>query len=173
MSIWVVRAGSARHGEYEYIAFDFGMAVVNFGLGGDISAFANQQELRDHLHATAPDLYGYHSIHRAADAAGQLWRFVHAITVGDTILIPRTGAGVVAVGQVVDGGPYHLRIEGTEDRYTLRPVDWAAVDIPRHNFTEGFFALLNDVYTVFEVRSDDASTYVDGVLNDYLEASLG
>ena len=169
MSVWVVRAGTARHGDFECIAFGMGVAVVNFGLCGDISAFANQQELRDHLRAAAPALYLYDSIYRVGGAAGQLWRFVHAIIAGDTILIPRTGAGVVAVGKIVDGGPYPLRIEGAEDCYTLRPVDWVAVDIPRHNFTPDFLSLLNDSRTVFEVRSDDASTFVDGVLTRYLK----
>ena len=167
MAAWVVRAGSAKRGEYEYIAFESGVAVIDFGLRKEISDFHSQQALRDHLLAYAPDWYKYTSVHKAAAAASQLWKFVHVITAGDMVIIPSTGIGVVAVGRVEDGSPYHLCVDGEPACFYVRPVDWLAIDIPRSNFDPVLLDSLNIPRTVFQPNIHSAETQIEQVLLAY------
>ena len=164
MAAWVVRAGSARHGAYEYIAFERGVAVIDFGLRREISEFDSQQALRDHLLAYAPDLYQYTSVHKAAAAASQLWKFVHVITAGDMVIIPSTGIGVVAVGRVENGSPYHLCVDDWEAHFYVRPVDWREINIPMSNFDPVLLGSLNIPRTVFQPNIHDAETKIEQVL---------
>ena len=83
MTAWVVRAGSAKTGNFERIAFDNNVAVINFGLHGNVSDFQTRQELREHLLAYAPDWYEFDSPSKAGYAAAQLWKFANEIAVGD------------------------------------------------------------------------------------------
>ena len=111
MAAWVVRAGFAKTGDFEFIAFGRNVAVINFGLHGNVSDFPTKQELRGHLLARAPDWYGYDSTRKAGYAANQLWKFANDIAVGDTVLIPNSGRRVVAVGRVSQGPVRHLHVE--------------------------------------------------------------
>ena len=164
MAAWVVRAGSAKRGEYEYIAFENGVAVIDFGLRREISEFVSQQALRDYLFAYAPDWYKYTSVHKAAAAASQLWKFVYVINAGDMVIIPSTGIGVVAVGRVEDGSPYHLSVDGWEACFYVRPVDWRDINIPMSNFDPVLLGSLNIPRTVFQPNIHDAETKIEQVL---------
>ena len=164
MAAWVVRAGSAKRGEYEYIAFENGVAVIDFGLRREISEFVSQQALRDYLFAYAPDWYKYTSVHKAAAAASQLWKFVHVINAGDMVIIPSTGIGVVAVGRVEDGSPYHLSVDGEPACFYVRPVDWIDINIPMSNFDPVLLGSLNIPRTVFQPNIHDAETEIEQVL---------
>ena len=173
MAAWVVRAGLARQGAYEYIAFERGLAVIDFGLRREMSDFPTQQALRDHLLAYARDWYQYTSIQKAAAAASQLWMFVNTIAAGDMVIIPRTGLGTgldaVAVGRVEDGRPYHLSVDDWEACFYVRPVDWQAIDIPMSNFDPVLLRSLNIPRTVFKPNVDDVETQVEQVLLAYLD----
>ena len=105
--------------------------MIDFGLRREISDFAGQKALRDHLLDYAPDWYQYTSNQKAGAAASQLWKFVYAVAAGDMVIIPRTGIGAVAVGRVEDGSPYHLSVDGEPACFYVRPVDWRAIDIPK------------------------------------------
>ena len=111
MSAWVVRAGFAKTGDFESIAFGRNVAVINFGLHGNVSDFPTQQELRGHLLAHAPDWYGYDSARKAGYAAAQLWKFANDIAVGDMVLIPNSRRRVVAVGRVNQGPVRHIHVK--------------------------------------------------------------
>ena len=111
MSAWVVRAGFAKTGDFEFIAFGRNVAVINFGLHGNVSDFPTQQELRGHLLAHAPDWYGYDSARKAGYAAAQLWKFANDIAVGDMVLIPNSRRRVVAVGRVNQGPVRHIHVK--------------------------------------------------------------
>ena len=164
MAAWVVRAGYARRGAYEYIAFERDVAVIDFGLRRDISEFASQRALRDHLFAHAQARYEYTSKQKAAAAASQLWKFVYDIAAGDIVIIPRTGLDVVAVGRVEDGCPYHLTVDGEPACFYVRPVDWQDTNIPRSKFDPVLLGSLNIPRTVFQPNVHDAETQIEQVL---------
>ena len=170
MAAWVVRAGYAKDGWYEPIAFGRAVAVIDFGLERDISEFASQQVVRDHLLAHAHPRYRYTSIQKAAAAASQLWRFVYAIMPDDMVIIARTGIGAIAVGRVQEGIPYHLHVEGEDACFYVRPVDWKAIDVPRSNFDPVLLDGLNIPRTVFRPNIADAETQIEKVLSDYLNS---
>jgi predicted Mrr-cat superfamily restriction endonuclease len=140
------------------------VAVIDFGLRREISEFVSQQALRDYLFAYAPARYKYTSVHKAAAAASQLWKFVYVITAGDIVIIPSTGIGVVAVGRVEDGSPYHLCVDGWEACFYVRPVDWRDINIPMSHFDPVLLRSLNIPRTVFQPNIHEAETQIEQVL---------
>jgi predicted Mrr-cat superfamily restriction endonuclease len=168
MAAWVVRAGFAKTGDFEFIAFGRNVAVINFGLHGNVSDFPTKQELRGHLLARAPDWYGYDSTRKAGYAANQLWKFANDIAVRDTVLIPNSGRRVVAVGRVSQGPVRHLHVEEFPDCFQVRPVDWKAKDIPMMNFGRDLIRALGERPTVFQPNVLDAVAQFEDILEKYL-----
>ena len=164
MSAWVVRAGFAKTGNFECITFGRNVAVINFGLHGNVSDFPTQQELRGYLLAHAPDWYGYDSARKAGYAAAQLWKFANDIAVGDMVLIPNSGRRVVAVGQVNQGPVRHIHVEEFPDCFQVRPVDWKAKDIPMSNFGRDLIHALGERSTVFQPNVLDAVAQFEDIL---------
>ena len=168
MAAWVVRAGLAKTGGFEFIAFGRNVAVINFGLHGNVSDFPTQRELRGHLPAHAPDWYGYDSTRKAGYAASQLWKSANEIAVGDMVLIPNSGRRVVAVGRVKHGPVRHLHVEEFRDCFQVRPVDWKAKDIPMSNFGRDMIRALGERPTVFQPNVLDAVAQFEDILEKYL-----
>ena len=148
MAVWVVRAG--RQGEFEEFAIDNSVAGIDFELPKGVTEFPSREALRQYA--------------RGPHAAGQLWRFAHEVQVGETMVLPRKQYKVVAVGRIT--GPY--RYEPDWSYPHIRPVEWAAVDIPRISFDQDLLYSFGGKLTVFQVNRTNCQERIDAVVRQHL-----
>ena len=148
MAVWVVRAGA--HGEGEDFAINNNVAGIDFDLPKGVTEFPSRDVLRQYA--------------RGPQAAGQLWRFAHEVQVGETVVLPRKQYKVVAVGRIT--GPY--RHEPDWPYPHIRPVEWAAVDIPRISFDQDLLYSFGGKLTVFQVNRTNAQERIDAVVRQHL-----
>ena len=116
--VWLVRAG--REGRYEELALDQDVSLIGWSELGEIDPEAS----RDDLKAAIVQLYGEASAASLASQAGQIYRFVNEVAIGDLIVLPlMTAPSHVAVARVGDdyriGMTAHLRGPTPDKRVPL------------------------------------------------------
>ncbi len=147
--IWGVRAGS--FGQADHIFLDLNQIAISFAQdGGDVS----------HLPATrgAFRLAIGDSLERRARSterpgptqANQLFRFVHEMRIGDTVLYPRKSDRTLRWGEIT--GPYVFDRERSLEFAHRRTVIWRG-KLSRDVFTQGALYEIGSVLTLFEVKS--------------------
>lgn len=95
---------------------------------------------------------------RAADArpasipiqAGQLYRFVHELSIGDRIVYPRRADRTLHWGEIT--GPYLFDAEDTIEYAHRRAVRWIG-KLSRDVFSQGALYELSSALTLFEIKS--------------------
>ena len=149
MPVWVVHAGV--HGEFEQFAIDNSVVGIRFGLTQSVTDFPSREALRQHIQNDS--------------AANQLWRFAHGVNVGETVVLPgREIPRVVAVGRIT--GSY--RYEPDWPYPHIRPVEWAAVDIPRISFDQDLLYSFGGKLTVFQVNRTNAQERIAAVVRQHI-----
>jgi restriction system protein len=141
---WVVRAGSG--GEFIQTAESRGIIAIGFGgqVLGDCSEYAARAEFIELYRKVCPDDKSW------ASQAGQVYRFVREIQVGDTVLTPDPTTREVLVGKVTS--PYRYDPKPIGDEYPhVRNVEWRG-RIPRDRLTKRFRNSLGGLMTVFTVE---------------------
>jgi restriction system protein len=126
-----------------------------------ISLGASRDTLKQKLEEALPGRKpGYYPV-----AAGQLFRFVHEMQVGDLVIYPSKRDKRVHVGEVT--GAY-LYVTKAADGYPhRRPVKWLS-DFPRTKFTQGALYEIGSAMTLFQVRNyaDEFAAALTGHLPD-------
>ena len=148
MAVWVVRAGG--RGEFEEAALSGNVVGIGFGLERSILEFQDRDALLQ--------------VVEKPTTASQLWRFVHEIKIGETVVLPCKQTNLVAVGKVA--GDY--RYDADSYCSHLRPVQWAATDIPRPSFDQDLLYSFGGLATVFQVNRTNADERITGVVNLHL-----
>ena len=98
---------------------------------------------------------------QAGNVAGQLLAFAVAMSVGDTVVLPRKLTSQVALGTVT--GPYsYIKVAG-KYRHT-RPVKWIRQDVPRTAFRQDLLYSFGAFLTVCKISRNDAERRVANVL---------
>lgn len=156
MTAWVVRAG--RAGENEDACIERGVAAIGFGLRRSITEFADQEALRRCL--------------SRPNAAGQLWRFVHEMQIGDLVVLPRKRTREVAVGRVAGGYVHRPELIGDDAPHT-RKVEWHATDVPRSNFDQDLLKSFGALQTLSRPQARNAEARIERVANVYLGLASG
>ena len=167
MTVWVVRQDAPEWGEWDKLARDNGVAVIDFGLEMDIDRFPDRQALEDHLWRAAHDLYGYRSgpPRRVSNAARQVWDFYKAIVPGDIAIyhVWEDSIQRVRVGEFLEGEAYHESFPeyerperpGQPIVFQVRRVNWLTRDIPMSAFDQALH--LDAPGTVYRPRYEDAN----------------
>ena len=83
-------------------------------------------------------------------SAGQLYRFVHEMRIGDNVLYPRKSDRTVRWGEVVE--PYVYDSEDMPEFGHRRGVRWLG-KLSRDAFSQGALYELGSALTFFEVKS--------------------
>ncbi|MDE2362523.1 MAG: restriction endonuclease [Hyphomicrobiales bacterium] len=83
-------------------------------------------------------------------AAGQLYRFVHEMRIGDNVVYPRKSDRTLRWGEIV--GPYVFQEDRTNPFSHRRGVRWLRT-LSRDAFSQGALYELGSVLTLFEARS--------------------
>lgn len=82
--------------------------------------------------------------------AGQTFRFVHEIKVGDIVVYPSQRDHKIHLGKVTGAYRYEPSIE--ESYPNLRPVKWLK-ELPRTDFTQGALYEIGSAMSLFQVRN--------------------
>jgi restriction system protein len=144
--IWAIRAGGTGQADAIFIQQNQ-VALSSLELDDDISKLAPSR-------AAFKDALGLGEAGRRPEAlpmqAGQLYRFVHEVKIGDHIVYPRKTDRHIHWGEVC--GPYVFQTDDPEGFGHRRGVRWIA-KLPRDRFTPGALYELGAGLTLFEVKS--------------------
>ena len=149
--VWLIRAG--REGAYEQLALDQGVALIGWSYLGDI-----QDADRDRLKAMIREGSGEERPASLGSQAGQIYRFVHEVELGDLVVLPLlSDPGHIAIGRVT--GPYRHRDEEVwgPDARNNRAVDWFATRLPYERFDPDLREAFGQQGTLSEITKPDAA----------------
>lgn len=155
--LWGVRGG--KKGEFEDAAVKRNKMALGWDKTGDLSKL-NRTAILERLQKAYPDA-GPGTLN---SWAGQLYRFVNEISVGDIVVMPCKGKSYVFIGKV--DGEYDLDPDSNSEFRHLRPVEWNQKPIPRNLFGEDMRFSFDTSKTVFEVKAADAVNRVRAVLEN-------
>jgi len=134
------------HTRNESLFLNDNVIAIGWGELGDIGKFENNREaFKEHYTATYPS----HSKGKIAVCAGQLYRFVHEMSVGDYVIFPSKGNREINIGVVE--GDYFYKPE-TPDYVNQRRVKWIK-HLPRTVFSQGALYEVGSAMTFFSVKN--------------------
>jgi MoxR-like ATPase len=158
--VWLIRAG--RDGRYEQLALDEGVCLIGWSELGPISP----EESRESLKQRIRDQWGEPRAASLASQAGQVYRFVHDVAIGDLVVLPRKSTpGNVAVARVTGG--YLYRSDGAfagTDAQQTRAVDWLATGLPYERFDPDLREAFGQQGTLSEISKPNASQRIIDVI---------
>jgi restriction system protein len=146
--VWGVRAGSA--GQADAIFLEQEQIALSFGeVGGDVSRLPASRGAFKEAFSRGP----HPKPASIPMQAGQLYRFVHEMRIGDRVIYPRKADRTLHWGEVV--GPYVFEGGGADEFTHRRSVRWMA-RLSRDEFTQGALYELGATLALFEVKSYSA-----------------
>ena len=143
--IWGVRAGNVGQADHVFIERDQ-IALSFADAGGDASHLPPSRG----AFKEAFSRNGAAKVGSIPIQAGQLYRFVHEMRIGDRIIYPRKCDRTLRWGEVV--GPYVYDLDGSGEFAHRRSVRWIA-KFSRDEFTQGALYELGSTLALFEVKS--------------------
>lgn len=145
-SMYMVRANFARYAP----AFHTGGYVGLGWLNDDLAAIASRDELRQRYEQRYPDAAPMN----IAQNVGQIWRFLHDLTVGTYVVTPLSEDSKLLVGQITGG--YQFVPGALDSPYPHRkPVTWFDRTITRGELSVPAQNTLRSSLTVFQISQAD------------------
>jgi restriction system protein len=144
-AIWGIHAG--RIGEADSLFLKKNVIAIGWHEMGDVSSIAGDREaLKAKIAETYPEAKaGAIPVH-----AGQLFRFISEIRVGDLVVYPSKIDRQIHIGKVSGSHRYDLRIDS---RYpNVRKVEWLG-KFPRTRFSQGALYEIGSALTLFQVKN--------------------
>ena len=154
---WIVRAGN--EGQDEEQVLSSGLAMIGFP-EASFPIPDDKNVLQEQLAAAHSD---WNSKGHFGQTVGQLFRFAHEISEGDFVVLPKKGAGPIAVGTVT--GPYEHREIAGELRHT-RTVRWIRNDISRDEFSQNELKFIDPGMTVFRILNNNVTERIGRILDE-------
>ncbi|QLP97071.1 MAG: restriction endonuclease [Rhodoblastus sp.] len=142
--IWAVRAG--RDNQADHLFFNRGQISLGLGAGGDARLLRPTRAAFKEAFAGA----GAAAPGSIPIQAGQLFRFVHEMKLGDSVVYPRKIDRTLRWGEVT--GDYVYDGADGSDFPHRRSVRWLS-SRSRDDFSPGALYELGSVLTLFEVKS--------------------
>jgi restriction system protein len=137
----------AKGSKPEAILLDKCELAIGWGEIGDIAAIAGDREL---LKAKLSTVLTSSKPGAIPVIAGQLYRFVNELAVGDVVVFRSRSEGQVRLGKVT--GPYHFDPTGDPEHPNRRPVKWVKA-VPITSVSQGALYELGSVLTFFQIRN--------------------
>ena len=143
--LWGIHAG--RLGEADSLFLRKNVIAIGWHEMGDVSSIGGDREaLKAKVEATYPRAKpGAIPVH-----AGQLYRFINEIKVGDLVVYPSKIDRRVHIGEVTGEYRYDPGLGG--DSPNLRPVKWKG-EYPRTRFSQGALYEIGSALTLFQVKN--------------------
>ncbi len=144
-TVWGIHGG--REGEVDSLFLKKHCVALGWSRMGDLGAFkADREAFKAKLIETHP-----HTKPGAIPTnAGQLYRFVHEMKVGDIIIYPSKRDRQVHIGRVE--GPYRHDPKLDEAYPNIRPVKWLKA-VPRTRFSQGALYEVGSAMSFFQVKT--------------------
>ena len=145
LRIWAVRAGGAGQADTIFLNQNQ-IAISSIAIDDDIG------KLPPVRGAFKDQLAQFGQLPDAASApayAGQMYRFVHEVRIGDRVIYPRKTDRTLHWGKVT--GPYLYDPEGCEHFAHRRPVEWIG-SASRDEFSPGALYEIGSTLNLFRVR---------------------
>lgn len=160
MTLWMVRAG--RHGEQEDIALRENVVTIGWDELPDLSKIKKKDDLEKLYWKANPDA----KKNQAANAIGQVWRFMREMKKGDLVALPLKKQSVIAIGRVEDTGYQHKKL--AENVKHIRKVKWLK-NIPRSAFDQDLLYSFGAFMTVCQISRNDAENRVKHLLKGKID----
>jgi restriction system protein len=147
-NIWGIHAG--RTGDADSLFLKHKCVALGWATIGDLSRLGAD---RDSFKKAVVAAYPEKKPAAIPGTAGQLFRFLHEMQVGDLVVYPSKHARRVYVGRVA--GPYRHEPKAEHGYPHRRPVEWLN-DFPRSHFTQGALYEIGSAMSFFLIK-----TYAD------------
>ncbi len=144
--IWAIRSGVTGQADSIFIEHNQ-LALSSAELDDDISKLSPSRSAFKEAFGQAQNNARPESVPMQA---GQLFRFVHDVKIGDNVVYPRKSDRNLYWGEIV--GPYVFQSEDAEDFAHRRGVRWIG-KLLRDRFTPGALYELGATMTLFEVKT--------------------
>lgn len=140
----MIRAG--RSGEADTLFLKKNYAGIGWKIGDLGSLRPTREAFKQKIQEAFPEL----KQGATRNFTGQLFRFVHEIKVGDTIVYPSKLDRQVHIGKFTGPCKYDPTVD--ENYPNLRPVKWIK-NVPRTYFSQGALYEIGSAMTVFQVKN--------------------
>ncbi len=143
--VWGIHAG--RTGDADSLFLKKNFVALGWLDMGDIGKLAPDREaFKEKVKATYP---GWKP-GKVPNAAGQLYRFVHEMKVGDLIVYPSKRDRQIHIGEVI--GEFQYRPELQDSYPQTRAVKWLK-HVPRTAFSQGALYETGSAMSFFQIRN--------------------
>ena len=146
--IWGIHAG--KTGDAVSLFLSKNCVALGWHSMGDLS---NLAPTRDAFKAAVAETYPNKKAGAVPNNAGQLFRFVHEMKVGDLVVFPNKTDRKVHVGEVIGGYEYNPKPNPAYPN--LRKVKWR-ITLDRTAFSQGALYEIGSALSLFQVK-----TYAD------------
>ena len=145
MAAWVVRGGREGESQLEEEALEKGVLAIRFSnMTVDLTGRTRQQ-----IDCLYKQLHPGEGPRRTSQRIAQICHFIHAMAIGDLIVMPRRGQQIMAVGEV--SGEYEYLPDSLLGFVHRRTVTWIDKEAPRSAVSEECRKSLNRPPTVFDI----------------------
>ncbi len=168
---WAVRLG--KGGKYTELAKKHSYIAIGWNVLGDLAWLLNREINPDDLKKKLSDLYQEKypddSGVQVGISSGQIWRFVHELRVGDSILIPYPAERKILIGEVA--GDYQYK-ENWNDGcpYKHRRPFKLLKEISRDQLSQKFKFSIGALQTVFNL--DDHAAEIESILGGVIQTKI-
>lgn len=155
-TMWGIHGGAT--GDADTLFLKKNVMAIGWPAVGDLSAIAGDGES---FKAAVAKAYPEKNPNSVPNNAGQLFRFVHEIAVGDLVVYPSKRDKLVHIGRIEGGYRYDPKLS---DPYpNMRPVKWL-VERPRTRFSQGAMYEIGSAMSLFQVKNyaDEFKLAIEG-----------
>ncbi len=143
--IWVVRGGKTGDADDIFLIKKF--IATGWPEMGDLSTLAAD---RNAFKKKVAETYKDEKPGAIPNYAGQLFRYVHEMKIGDIIVYPSRIDRMVHIGEII--GPYKYDPSVSARYPNLRQVKWVK-EVPRTKFSQGALYEIGSAMTIFQVKN--------------------
>jgi restriction system protein len=143
--VWGIHAG--RTGDADTLFLKKKCIGIGWATVEDLSKISPDREA---FKAKVAEAYPEKKRGAIPNNAGQLFRFVHEMKLGDIILYPSKRDRMIHIGKVV--GAYSYNPSLSEGYPNIREVDWLKA-LPRTHFTQGALYEIGSAMSLFQVKT--------------------
>ena len=154
MAVWVVRGGREGEQQREQEALEKGLLAIRFAgmQEKDLTGVRDKEEIKRLYQRLNPG----EMPRRVSTRVGEIWRYKAEMQIGDLVVMPFKGQGVVAIGEV--SGEYEYRAESPLGHVHCRRVTWINKYVPNEAFGDDELGLdlqgsMNSQLTVYRPLS--------------------
>lgn len=140
---WGIHPGA--YGEAENLFIRPNVIAIGWREMGDLNQWIDREAYKSAFAETFPD----QKPGAIPTKAGQLYRFVHEMQVGDFVVCPLKLAREVRIGRIV--GDYEYLPEVNARYPNMRKVEWLET-VPRTSFSQGALYEMGSALTLFQVK---------------------